>query len=90
MVVVGRAFWMRRNLGIEGEYFTLWQNLAQMVIGPPVAQPKLKHRAGNRGDQIGDMTQANALGGEAANNAIEAAHEISASAQYVIISASRH
>lgn len=90
MVVVRHAVWMSGNLGIKGKYFTFWQNLAQMVIGPSVAQSKFKHRAGNSCDQVCDITQANALGGKAANDTVEAAHEESSSWRFVIIRASLH
>ena len=65
---------MSGDLAFEDEYVALWQKVAQVIIGPPVAQPKFEHRARDSGDQVHCMAQAVALGSEAADEAVEAAH----------------
>jgi len=65
---------MRRNPSLANVDFPIRKKLAQMVIGPAVAEPEFKHVPVQFPDEVGRQIEASALSLQSAYEAIEPAH----------------
>ena len=72
--VIGDAIRMGRDTPVENEYFTVGQQFAQMIVGPPVTKSEFQHRAGNLTYHAGREIEAFALRGYPPNKGIKTTH----------------
>ena len=66
---------MRRNPALANVDFPIWKQLAQMVVGPAVAEPELKHVPIQVPDEVGSQVEAGALSLQAADKTVEPAQD---------------
>ena len=66
---------MRRNPALANVDFPIRKELAQMVVGPAVAEPELEHLPIQVPDQVGSQIEAGALSLQAADKAVEPAQD---------------
>ena len=66
---------MRRNPALANVDFPIRKELAQMVVGPPVAEPELKHVPIQVPDEVGSQVEAGALSLQAADKTVEPAQD---------------
>jgi hypothetical protein len=69
-----QAVRMRRKPALEDVDFSVRKELAQMVVGPAVAEPELEHVAVQILDQAGREIEAGALSLQPADKTVEPAH----------------
>jgi hypothetical protein len=74
VVGVGNAFRMRVDVPVEDEDLAVGEDGAQVIVGPAVAQSHFEGRTAEPGHQRGRLVEAVALGGQTAQEAVEAAH----------------
>ena len=66
---------MRRNPALANVDFPIRKELAQMVVGPAVAEPELKHVPIQVPDEVGSQVEAGALSLQAADKTVEPAQD---------------
>jgi hypothetical protein len=70
----GHAIGMRRNPPLTDVNLPIWKELAQMIVGPAVAEPELEHKPIQFLNETCRKIEASALSLQSAYEAVEPAH----------------